>query len=94
MSSLLDPPLHVVNLGLYGFAQDLRAADVSVTRVDWRPPPVEIEASVADLIAVDAISREPNLAALQAMLRTSPVAVGVAIPVCDGIVKPGVPGSA
>jgi len=30
--------LHVVNIGLESFAQDLKAQGVAVVQVDWRPP--------------------------------------------------------
>ena len=34
----LDPPLHVINIGLDVFARELEAQGVSVVRVEWRPP--------------------------------------------------------
>ncbi len=30
--------LHVVNIGLESFAEDLRAQGVEVVQMDWRPP--------------------------------------------------------
>jgi FdrA protein len=36
--SLFAGPLHVVNIGLEGFADELHAAGVDVVHVDWRPP--------------------------------------------------------
>lgn len=30
--------LHVVNIGLESFAQDLKAQGVAVVQVEWRPP--------------------------------------------------------
>ncbi|MDF1593297.1 MAG: hypothetical protein P1P89_17420 [Desulfobacterales bacterium] len=36
--NILDAPLHVINIGLEGFAQDLRAAGIDVIQLDWRPP--------------------------------------------------------
>jgi len=38
VSSLLNTPLSIINLGLSDFADDLRAAGVSVQNVDWSPP--------------------------------------------------------
>lgn len=35
---LLQDPPRVVNIGLAGFAADLRAQGVAVVEVDWRPP--------------------------------------------------------
>jgi hypothetical protein len=37
-SQLFDQELKVVNIGLRGFADELTAAGVSVTHVDWSPP--------------------------------------------------------
>ena len=31
-------PLRVVNIGIEGFADDLKAAGVEVVHLDWRPP--------------------------------------------------------
>jgi hypothetical protein len=36
--SLLDAPLHVVNIGIDGFADDLRKQEVPVIQLDWSPP--------------------------------------------------------
>ena len=36
--TLLDQPLHVINIGLEVFAEELEAEGVSVIHVDWRPP--------------------------------------------------------
>ena len=37
-NNLLNAPLHVINVGLEGFAQELEDQDVSVVHVDWSPP--------------------------------------------------------
>lgn len=37
-NNLLTSPLKVVNIGLEGFAADLRQQDVDVVQVDWKPP--------------------------------------------------------
>ena len=34
----LNAPLHVVNVGLEGFAHELEAQGVQVIQVDWSPP--------------------------------------------------------
>ncbi len=36
--NLLTSPLKVVNIGLEGFADELRQQDVDVIHVDWKPP--------------------------------------------------------
>ena len=47
-SRLLDGPVKVVNVGLQGFADDLRRQDVAVVHVDWAPP-ARGNAKLADL---------------------------------------------
>ncbi len=37
-SDLLKGPLKVVNVGLDGFADELKAQGVDVVNVDWAPP--------------------------------------------------------
>ncbi len=37
-NNLLNSPLHVINVGLEGFAQDLEDRGVSVVHLDWSPP--------------------------------------------------------
>jgi FdrA protein len=31
-------PLRVINIGIQGFADDLKAAEVEVVHLDWQPP--------------------------------------------------------
>ncbi|HET89316.1 MAG TPA: DUF1116 domain-containing protein [Chloroflexi bacterium] len=60
-SALPTTPLSVVNVGLHGFVESLRAQGVEVTAVDWRPPSaprlthtrtgVDIEAANAEATA-------------------------------------------
>lgn len=38
LPTVLQEPLRVVNVGLASFAADLRAQDVAVVEIDWRPP--------------------------------------------------------
>ncbi len=35
---IFTEPLRVVNIGIEGFAEDLKAAGVQVIQLDWRPP--------------------------------------------------------
>jgi hypothetical protein len=35
---IFSEPLRVVNIGIEGFAEDLKAAGAGVVQVDWRPP--------------------------------------------------------
>jgi FdrA protein len=35
---LFTQPLRVVNIGLEGFAEELRGAGIEVVHLDWRPP--------------------------------------------------------
>jgi hypothetical protein len=37
-SKVLPESLHVINIGLESFADDLRAEGVPVVQLDWRPP--------------------------------------------------------
>ncbi|MEE8395091.1 MAG: hypothetical protein V3S29_03485 [bacterium] len=50
VSSLLAAPPRVVNVGLEGFADDLRGQGVSVIQLDWAPPPAG-DAKLASLLA-------------------------------------------
>ena len=36
--NILEETLSVINIGLEGFAEDLREVGVDVVQVDWRPP--------------------------------------------------------
>lgn len=36
--NILEETLCVINIGLEGFAEDLRKEGVEVVQVDWRPP--------------------------------------------------------
>jgi len=38
VETLLNTPLKVVNIGLEGFARELRQQGVEVIQVDWVPP--------------------------------------------------------
>ena len=35
---IFTEPLRVINIGIEGFATDLKAAGVEVIQLDWRPP--------------------------------------------------------
>jgi hypothetical protein len=47
---LLDQVPVIINVGLQGFADELSAAGVSVTQLDWRPP-AGGDAELADLLS-------------------------------------------
>jgi hypothetical protein len=50
--NVLRDPVKVINIGLAGFAQDLRAEGVAVIDIDWRPPAggdVRLSALLADM---------------------------------------------
>lgn len=49
-ASVLHDPLRVVNIGLESFAEDLRAQNVRVIQLDWRPP-AGGDARLASLLA-------------------------------------------
>ncbi len=36
--NILEETLSVINIGLEGFAEDLREAGIEVVQVDWHPP--------------------------------------------------------
>jgi hypothetical protein len=36
--NIFTEPLRVVNIGIEGFSDDLKAAGVEVIQLDWRPP--------------------------------------------------------
>jgi FdrA protein len=38
LEEFLSSPMHVVNVGLEAFADELNAQGVSVVHVDWSPP--------------------------------------------------------
>lgn len=40
IAALLRSQVRVVNVGLAGFAEELRAVDVPVVQIDWAPPAV------------------------------------------------------
>jgi len=50
LKTLLDEPLHVVNIGLQRFAKELAREGVDVMHVDWTPP-AGGDAKLADLLS-------------------------------------------
>ena len=38
ISDLINKPLNVVNIGLEGFAQELKQQSIAVIHVEWSPP--------------------------------------------------------
>lgn len=81
MSSLLDAPLNVINVGLRDFADDLKHAGTPALHVDWSPP----AGGDAGLIRLlDELDREhgaaieaANQTAMDRMLSADPVLVDV-----------------
>ena len=49
-ASLLGQPLHVINVGLERFAEDLAAHGTTVQQVQWAPP-AGGDARLADLLS-------------------------------------------
>lgn len=89
ISRLFNQPLHVVNVGLQGFADDLLAQGVRVTHVDWKPPAggnPETSALLAQLGsgAIKDRVAEANKEALERMISADPVLVDV-IPAAEAI---------
>ncbi len=50
LDDLLDEPLVVLNVGLAGFADELRQQQVQVVCIDWAPP-AGGDAELADLLS-------------------------------------------
>ncbi len=79
LDQFLHSPLEIVNVGLSGFAEDLKRRGVAVAQVDWMPPArgdARLAALVAKLNAderIDAANRE----AVARMLKADPVAIDV-----------------
>ncbi len=89
-SDLFRSELAVINVGLEAFADDLRACDVPVAQVRWKPP---AGGDVAMLAALDRIAtrarvdvEEANREAVRRMLASKPTIVGV------GVARDVVPG--
>lgn len=49
-ADLISKPLNVVNIGLEGFANELKQQDVSTIHVDWSPP-AGGDPKIADLLS-------------------------------------------
>ena len=47
---IFTEPLRVINIGIEGFAEDLKAAGAEVVQLDWRPP-TGGDARLASLLA-------------------------------------------
>ncbi len=50
VASLFEQPVHVVNVGLEGFADELTSQGTPVTHLDWQPP-AGGDAKLADLLS-------------------------------------------
>jgi hypothetical protein len=49
-ADLISKPLNIINIGLEGFATELKQQGVSVTHVDWSPP-AGGDPKIADLLS-------------------------------------------
>ncbi|HEY7061243.1 MAG TPA: DUF1116 domain-containing protein [Chloroflexota bacterium] len=76
MTSLLATPLHVVNVGLDLFADQLAARGVPVERVAWRPPLDTLDGALAGLLADPRVDAA-NATAVARLLGVRPVLVDV-----------------
>jgi hypothetical protein len=89
ITKLFSEPLNVVNVGLQGFADELRSQDVDVTHVDWVPPAggnPELAGLLAKLGsgAVKEKVEKANREAFQRMVAADPVLIDV-IPASEAI---------
>ena len=78
MTSLLSQPLSVINVGLAGFADAIRAAGASALTVDWAPPAAgdtQLGRILAQVLN-DPRIEEANAKAMNAYLGTNPRLVG------------------
>jgi hypothetical protein len=74
--SLLDRPLHVVNVGAAVFADTLHAQGVPVEAVEWRPPLDLLDGALGRLLADPAIDAA-NAVAVARLLGARPALVDV-----------------
>ena len=86
---LFNQPLHIVNVGLQGFAVDLMKQDIPVTHLEWQPPAggnPETAELLAKLESGEAKKRtaRANNEALERMISADPVLVDV-IPAAEAI---------
>jgi len=89
ISTLLSQPLHIVNVGLYGFAEDLKKQGVPVTHLEWQPPAggnPETAELLAKLESGEARNRIAlaNREALERIISADPILVDV-IPAAEAI---------
>ncbi len=79
--ALFNQPLAVINLGLAGFAADVRAAGAQCLHLPWQPPAQGDRAAgwaLARLLADDRVD-QANAIALQRLLGANPVLMDVVI---------------
>src|SRR5688572_3968703 len=74
--SLLDEPIHAVNVGVELFAETLAAQGVPVERVEWRPPLDTLDGALGRLLA-DAAIDGANAVAVGRLLGVRPALVDV-----------------
>lgn len=71
MTALFNQPLHIINVGLRQFSEDLKKQHTTVTQLDWQPPAggnPEL-ADALDLLARPDIAEKINAANLEAFQR-------------------------
>jgi hypothetical protein len=85
--SLLDGHVAAANAGVELFAAELEAQDVSVQRIDWRPPAAGTEDALARLARVASSTTDANDRALRRLNAAHPhlTGVGVAHELIDGM---------
>ena len=75
ISSFLNTPLNVVNVGLRSFAEGLQAQGVPVVQVDWRPPLVPKLQFTQTGVDIEAANTE----ATRRIMQGRPVLIGMGI---------------
>ncbi len=77
INELFDGDLAVVNLGLEGFARQLREQGVAVTQVAWTPPADPALAASLDRLEANPAIAAANAEAVRRILAARPAVVGV-----------------
>ncbi|HEU4900284.1 MAG TPA: DUF1116 domain-containing protein, partial [Actinomycetota bacterium] len=77
MSGLLGRPLQAVNVGVELFAGELEGQDMSVQRVEWRPPAAGAEEALEQLAGRTEQIANANDRAVAAMQAAEPRVVGI-----------------
>ena len=77
-SRLLERPLAVASIGAELFADELERQGIPVERVDWRPPPGDIESALATLALHSERIAAANDEALTRLQEARPLLLGIA----------------